>query len=188
MSQPQILTDAFGSVLKPLGFKKSRRDTWHLDREETILIVNLQKSAYSRQYYVNVGIWLKALGSPVKVPPADYQIGCRWENLVPRHQVQYLNRLIDLDDSSLSDDERKSGIGKCLRNAVVPFLTKCESLASLKSFYRSNNWPSHCAVYAVAQDLIAPGTRDSNWQAGSRVEIEIRYPGGKSRKISRPRQ
>lgn len=53
---------AVGEAFKNAGFSL-RSDTWYLDAPETILIGNLQKSAFGDQYYLNLAVWLKVLGS-----------------------------------------------------------------------------------------------------------------------------
>jgi hypothetical protein len=99
MSQPKILTDILGRQLKPAGFKRTA-DTWHLRNDDTILVLNLQKSPYGRQYYINIAAWLNALGA-ADVPKAHTcHIRCRWEDLVPNANEKHLEKLLDLENTS----------------------------------------------------------------------------------------
>lgn len=77
MSQPRILVEAIGKPLKAAGFKK-KANTWFLNNDETIAVLNLQRSSYGPQYYINVGLWLKPLGE-VDIPKEHHcHIRCRW--------------------------------------------------------------------------------------------------------------
>jgi len=54
------LISLFNNVLKPHGFKK-KSNYWRLDGDELIKIVNLQKSQWGNQYYINYGFDFKDL-------------------------------------------------------------------------------------------------------------------------------
>jgi hypothetical protein len=49
-------------ALKEKGFKKIR-STWYKDGAECIAVFNVQASIYGPAYYINIGIYWKALGS-----------------------------------------------------------------------------------------------------------------------------
>ena len=53
MAQPNLLSEAINRVLKLAGFKRNA-STWYLGGAEIIHVVNLQRSSYGRQYYINV--------------------------------------------------------------------------------------------------------------------------------------
>ncbi len=76
MSQPMLFTDAFGKLLKSVGFKK-KSDTWHLKHEEITHVVNLQKSSYGKQYYINIAMWLNTMGE--NNSPKDHLCHIRWQ-------------------------------------------------------------------------------------------------------------
>jgi len=59
------LLDAFKPSFKEHGFKKTGSN-WHRDSSEIICVFNIQLSQWSERYYFNVGIWIKALDSPVR--------------------------------------------------------------------------------------------------------------------------
>ena len=54
------LMKLFDNVLKPRGFKK-KGNYWRLDGDELIKIINLQKSQWGNQYYINYGFDFKDL-------------------------------------------------------------------------------------------------------------------------------
>lgn len=52
---------ALEDVLGPAGFTR-KGDSWYRRSEEIVEVVNLQKSQWGAQFYLNYGIWLRALG------------------------------------------------------------------------------------------------------------------------------
>ncbi len=54
------LVNIFDNILKPNGFKR-KGNYWRLDGDELIKIVNLQKSQWGNQYYINYGFDFKDL-------------------------------------------------------------------------------------------------------------------------------
>lgn len=59
----ETFTKALAVELKSLGFKKQRLN-WRKDLTSSIAVLNVQISPWGdRSYYINVGIYLKVLGS-----------------------------------------------------------------------------------------------------------------------------
>jgi hypothetical protein len=69
------LESALHAVLKPLGFRKRAR-TWRLERPEVISVVNLQKSSWGDDFYLNLGVFLKGDGAVRQ--PAEKDCHIRW--------------------------------------------------------------------------------------------------------------
>lgn len=65
--------------LKIAGFKKLRT-AWHKEENDTILVFNVQSSQWGPEYYINLGIYIKALGTEVKPPAYHCHIQCRIEH------------------------------------------------------------------------------------------------------------
>ena len=151
MTQSKILTDAIGKSLKSAGFKK-KSDTWFLTTEETISILNLKKSDFGRQYYVNIGVWLKCIGQTDI--PKDYKchIRFRWTSLIPQDQKQ-LERLLDLDNESLSDVDRQCEIIRLFEGHLLPFFSVAKTLDGLRTLYEGENWPISL-VNVTAQEIL----------------------------------
>lgn len=63
------LETAIAPSLKEKGFKKKAK-TWWRQSPDVIQVLNLQKSPYGDNLYVNLGIYLKALGEE-KAPPEN---------------------------------------------------------------------------------------------------------------------
>jgi hypothetical protein len=75
----QTSFDEFGKA--SFGAKKS--GSWYRRSDETIVVLNLQKSNYGPSYYVNVAIWLLAAGPADAPKPSHCHVQTRLERLVP---------------------------------------------------------------------------------------------------------
>jgi hypothetical protein len=66
LSREEIILH-FKPLLKGEGFRKTR-STWHKSTEDLIFVFNVQGSLYSEEYYINVAIYIKALGDETNPP------------------------------------------------------------------------------------------------------------------------
>ncbi len=67
----ETFCSAIAPILKASGFKK-RRLNWRKDQGASIAVFNVQISAWGdRSYYLNVGVYLKALGAE-SAPPHNH--------------------------------------------------------------------------------------------------------------------
>lgn len=102
------LIAVFKSELKSQGFRKNA-NTWHLVFDEVIQIVNLQNSSWSKDdHYLNVGLYLRALGDELKPKVALGQIRGRPRQLFDppiSTAVEDALRVNDLRKSSLHEEE-----------------------------------------------------------------------------------
>lgn len=64
MIDKKAFKKTFGAPLEDAGYFK-RGQSWYLNGEDTIIVVNLQKSDWGERYYINIGLWLKKLGEPI---------------------------------------------------------------------------------------------------------------------------
>ena len=55
------IINVFEQNVQQAGFIK-KRGSWYFNGAETILVVNLQKSNYGKQYYVNLAVYVKQFG------------------------------------------------------------------------------------------------------------------------------
>ena len=124
----QMTFDEFGKVAG--GTKKS--GSWYWRSAETVFVLNLQKSQYGPQYYVNVGLWLLSLG-PAETPK-DHQcpIRTRLDNLVPADKEAGLTTLLDLE-SPVDDELRREELLALLRSVLLPLLDTTSTLEGLRA-------------------------------------------------------
>jgi hypothetical protein len=107
--------------------------TWYSDDGENIVAVDLQKSDYGLNYYVNLccspeGITVE--GSPT---PKEHKfpIRIRGENAFP-DQADKIKKMFNLDESFISDSERSEFIFDFLFTKAGPFLQEIKSVSGLK--------------------------------------------------------
>jgi hypothetical protein len=67
LSKEQLI-DCFKPVFKQCGFKKMRT-SWRKSTDDLILVLNIQGSQWDKEdYYINVGVYIKALGTEQNSP------------------------------------------------------------------------------------------------------------------------
>jgi hypothetical protein len=107
--------------------------TLYRDQDETVAVVNLQGSQYGGRYYLNVALWLKALGDEPFPKENHCQLRTRIADLRPAPDDDERNEpFLDLK-SGLSDDERGRQFLEVLDTVVAPALSGTSTLDDLKA-------------------------------------------------------
>jgi hypothetical protein len=134
-----IIEGTVAAVMKKNGFRRKSK-SWYLRTDDTILVVNLQKSIYGDQYYVNLAVWLKALGE--NVFPKEYHCHIRSRVVAfDRDRQKYWEReVFDLDNTDMPDAERSQQIQSFLEEKALPFLLSCGSVEELRKLYREGRF------------------------------------------------
>jgi hypothetical protein len=73
--------------LKAMSFKKKARSWWRAT-EDSIQVVNIQKSSFGPQVYINLGIYIRSLGPELTPPEYRCHIRTRLERVVPEELTQ----------------------------------------------------------------------------------------------------
>ena len=130
----EVIRKAFEIPLRESGFRK-KSGSWYLDRDEAILVANLQKSQFSRAYYVNLAVWLKRFGE--KDSPKEHlcHIRVRLTSLVDDR----LSKALDSEDESISEDERREVIESTVRTKAIPFLEGLSTLDGVKTMVQKGH-------------------------------------------------
>ena len=126
------LISSVGIVLSPLGFKKEKK-SWLKEEEKLIFAINLQKSQYGYQYYVNIGIFLKSIGVDAQRPEKG-QVQLRIEQLCDddKEVISLFNLENDIDDSRRDEAVRSMLIAK-----VIPFFEANKTLQLIAGNYKN---------------------------------------------------
>ncbi len=104
---------------------------WYLRQAETIAVVELQKSQYGPQYYVNVALWLLPLGDALYPKERSCHVRTRLDALLSE-QEELVNALLDLE-STMDDSARAAELSELLVSHLLPILRACSSVRGLKS-------------------------------------------------------
>jgi hypothetical protein len=115
-------------VLKPLGFVRSA-STWHLDTPDAVGVINLQRSMWSASYYINVGIYVKALGNLTQPKEYDCHYTGRIEDfmLIPGFRGEF-----KFDDNAIDLGEAEAAVITGTIRAIAPIVRTLTSLDNLR--------------------------------------------------------
>jgi hypothetical protein len=93
LSKEQLI-ECFKPVFKQLGFKKIRTN-WRKSTDELVFVLNIQASQWSKEdYYINVGIYIKDLGTEQN--PPEYRCHIRSRNDERKNSCSLLcNEILD---------------------------------------------------------------------------------------------
>jgi hypothetical protein len=124
---------ALEDALGPAGFSR-RGDSWFRRTDETVEVVNLQKSQYGHQYYLNYAVWFRALGEEAFPKEERCHVRMRAGAIVsPEAQ---LGRLLDLE-SGVADVERRSELADLLAREFLPFADACRTVKGIRSHFEA---------------------------------------------------
>lgn len=152
MADPKLVQQAVGAPLAAAGFKR-KSNTWYLENEDVVILVNLQKSQYSRKYYVNCGISLKRLGGDPPKREHLCHVRFRLTAIAPDVDCRSIGSVFDLEDETLSDEERRDKITSLIRELALPFLERCSSDEGIVEAIK-NGKLNHALVNKQVRDLI----------------------------------
>ncbi|MEI7728028.1 MAG: DUF4304 domain-containing protein [Verrucomicrobiota bacterium] len=101
------LEEIIDGVLKPFGFIK-RRSAWYRHYPETVLVLDLQKSDYGGQYYVNLAVSIRELNRQEYPREEHCHINIRLDRVAGDRET--VHKVFDLENRTLTDDERRQHI------------------------------------------------------------------------------
>ena len=84
------LESAIALGMKSLGFRKKARNWWRTN-DYAVQVLNLQKSQFGEQLYVNVAVYLSDLGNETNPPHNRCHIQARLERIV---DAKYWNDIV----------------------------------------------------------------------------------------------
>jgi hypothetical protein len=112
-----------------MGFRR-KGTTLYRDQPETLAVVNLQGSRWGGRYYINVALWLKAVGDPDNPRENHCHLRTRLTQLVPDPNV--VDDVLTVS-SGLSGEERGRRLRELLDQHLSPILDATGTLEELKT-------------------------------------------------------
>lgn len=131
MSTRNVLRSTFDDFAKAAGFAK-KAGTWCRHQDETIAVLELQKSQYGPQYYVNVALWLLVLGEVDCPKEHACHLRSRLDELLPGYEDQ-LKVVLDLDNPTLAEADRRAKFESILSDQLLPIIGRSSTLEGVKA-------------------------------------------------------
>ncbi|MEW6684564.1 MAG: DUF4304 domain-containing protein [Nitrospirota bacterium] len=127
------LQQALAPALKQRGFKKSGA-TWRKGNADAIGVLNLQGSQWGPSFYINLGVYFRALGD--NDHPTEYHchVRTRLSELVPDRLR--LNALVDFENP-MDDGVRAREIETLIANHGLPWLDSVSTVAGAREYCKS---------------------------------------------------
>jgi len=128
----KTLETLFAQALKAQGFKKKRRN-WYRQAKDVLQVVNLQKSDWGPQFWLNLALVPEGMTVEGMPQPPHYKcpIRIRLGSAYPDKRA-VIDTLLDLEDVGLSDEQRTEGIEKMFHEMVLPFMDRLQTIDDLK--------------------------------------------------------
>jgi hypothetical protein len=126
------LTTIVDNALTRFEFHRHKR-TWYRTNEDTHTLVDLQKSQWGGQYYVNLGVYIRSLGeNPF---PQEFQCHIRGRlTAISGLDSQEIERALDLERSDFSPERRQAVVRPALETAVA-FLDARSAIPQLRDLH-----------------------------------------------------
>lgn len=126
------LESVFGAQLSAQCFKK-KASTWYRQAEGALQVVDLQKSSYGMQFYVNlccVPVGMEVEGMPT---PKEHKcpIRVRLTSAFPE-QKEEIEKAFDLEAGSIGESERTEQVARIVNELVLPFMACMKDVPSLQ--------------------------------------------------------
>ena len=133
MSHKEILS-YLNDLFKSLGFN-GKGSTWLKSNDEITKVVNLQKSNFGKQYYINYGYIIKS------IPLGDLSMHVfTGLSSMDSAENKEIMDLLDLDNS-IPDDSRKSNIHTYIMKFLIPQFNNINSESDLGKYINESNRP-----------------------------------------------
>lgn len=111
-------------IMKESGYRK-KKNSWYLEKDEVVLVANLQHSSWGKQFYINLAAMIKALDAN-KEPP-EYKCHIR-ERLSFGKEPE---PLLDAEDITLSPLQHEQLVYERMRGHGIPLLLSWQSLENI---------------------------------------------------------
>lgn len=139
----QKLVENIQEVLKSAGFKK-QASTWRREIKGVVQVFNLQTSAYSYDYYINIGVFIRGQGKDKPIEKID-EVDCqyRWrlgELISNKADGEGYSTALDFDAipndyaGEPPETAQIKKIRECVENYAMPFFEAAQTEAGVKEF------------------------------------------------------
>lgn len=155
MSAISDIERGISAALRPVGFARSRRN-WRRVDEEIVQVVNLQKSQYGDQCFLNIGFFLRQL-DPDVTAPVEHRCHVRlrgnelWE---PSRSVYNLHAVLAPSYEQLPHPERMRLLDVFLFEDLLPVLERGRTVDALVQLVTDGALPELLLVLEARRVLL----------------------------------
>lgn len=143
-------------LLSVAGFSR-KGDNWYRNHRDVLQIINLQKSRYGAQYYLNFALWLKTLGEPDS--PKEHQCHIRLRETAISSDRSNVRKIFDLEDKSLSEAERCRAVAMFVQSELLPLADVCKSLLGVRACLQDGRFFRGMVTVSAKKLLVAPESK-----------------------------
>lgn len=128
------------------GNPEIKKDNWYIQRDNFVILINLQKSDYSDCYYLNLGICFGAEKYPqinkcdIRWRVDDYSTGSE------------IDKNLDFEDRSASLKEKLNNVSFFIQSVINPIIDSLDSVKDIRNFLNSS--PKKIAVTLKAKEML----------------------------------
>jgi hypothetical protein len=112
--------------------------SWYLDGEDAVIVVNFQKSNFNEEYFMNIGIWLKAFGVALFPKENLCHLSFRVERLFPEDWEIVRNGL----SLEKANQQTLLDLSEFIKLKLIPFLEDCTKKHKLVEFMATGRFKS----------------------------------------------
>ncbi|KAA3441624.1 hypothetical protein C7I87_34450 [Mesorhizobium sp. SARCC-RB16n] len=122
----ELIVQGLAETASPYGFRGVRATNYYREWPETIGLLNLQKSAWGSQFYLNAAVWFTRFGPERR--PKEHQCHIRWRVNSPMadKQSKAFEQALNLEHP-LPDDQRLLLIKDGVDAFGFRLLARCDS-------------------------------------------------------------
>lgn len=121
-----IVVQSLAETASRYGFRGVRATNYYREWPETICLLNLQKSSWGPQFYLNAAVWFTRLGSERRPKVPNCHIGWRVNSVMEDEQSKMLTQALDLE-YPLPVEQRLSMIKSGVDAYGFRLLSLCDS-------------------------------------------------------------
>jgi hypothetical protein len=142
-----VVLDALTEEARENGYKPVGKVYFYKEHPEVICVLNLQRSAWGPQHYLNAGVALTRLSTSKRPKFSGFHVLWRADSLAPEESKSPLSRALDLE-TPMDDAVRHQTIREEAFRHAFAHLAECTSEASALELARRINAAVRQVVYA----------------------------------------
>ncbi len=127
------ISNILAGILPNLGFVERKGQNWYRDLDDVLHVIGLQKSRLGESYYVNLGVWIKALGANTHPKYYACHIQQRLE-MIALHRDELDSALNEEDYWKMDSEERARVLKLELSNAEFAFFREMVSAQAIRAY------------------------------------------------------